>query len=180
MHIFALNFQIISTMKSITTFPPLLSFKVWDRVSFYQLPLLMCASLLWVGASSPHPVAGPILTIVDNQDIKLEQISASDKFSKVVDIKNTGDSPLKLESCTTTSTYVTAKPDLQPIAPGGKGKITIIINCSGSDAKELNAVVNIYSNDPNSANKKIRIRGEIKSSIEIKGEAPKSPQKQKK
>ncbi len=87
-------------------------------------------------------------------------------------VTNTGDQPLIISSCKGSCGCTVPKCDTAPVAPGASTTITVKYDTNRPGP--INKSVTITSNATNSANKIVRIKGEVRPAD---GAAPTSPVK---
>ena len=113
---------------------------------------MICMLALYTQAQTANPkVNGPVITWEKNNH-DFGDMNQGDKVEHTFAFTNTGNEPLIITNVQVTCGCTTPKGwPRDPIAPGGKGEITIGFNSAGKSGKQ-NKVVTIVSNSAGTDN----------------------------
>lgn len=86
----------------------------------------------------------PVMAI-DTPSVDLGTLTQGDTIMHVYNFKNTGNMPLVLSNVNASCGCTTPSYSTEPVAPGGRGFITVKFNSKGKEGK-LNKTVTAYAN----------------------------------
>lgn len=127
---------------------------------FFLFVLLGFAAQGFAQANSSAKANGPVITF-DKKVHDFGDISQGDKVEVTFYFTNTGNEPLIITNVQVTCGCTTPKGwPRDPIAPGGKGELTVAFNSAGKMGKQ-NKVVTIVSNASNADGSQISFTANV-------------------
>jgi hypothetical protein len=116
---------------------------------------LFCAIIIVINTASPL-LGEAVFSFFEKTTYKFEDTKQGEQLSHVFKFKNTGDSPLVIDTYQVACTCTKAKFSKEPILPGQESQIEITFDTQGKFGYQ-DRIIEIFSNSKKSVKLRIKV-----------------------